>query len=126
MGLNMHLARHEMTDQDFAAMVSEEAGVDWTADTIAGWRRDGFPSRFFDITGPIGLGLTGVDAVAYLLQVGPPPHISCPTCSCGLGPDEQRSVAEAFLDGGSDAGSDKLAELRSGVASDCGLDTQAG
>jgi len=102
MSLDMHLARTGITEDDFAAILADEVGATWTGDDLRRFRTEGYPSTFYDASA-YRIGLSGIDAVAFMLQLTPPPHGSCASCVCGVPHSERRHIARIFLADGDGA-----------------------
>lgn len=134
-GLDMHEARTG-TDDDAHAAELTEAGYPFTGDDIRRFRVEGFPTHYIDAASGARLGMTGIEGVAFALQtLVPPPHLSCPSCTCGVPLAERRAIAEVFLEDGDVAAGGALhayraatgqlaRKQRQGRCSD-GVDTQA-
>lgn len=111
-GLNTHQARRGIDDDQHAAEVNA-TGYPCTGDDIRRFRADGFPTRYIDHSAGIRLGMTGIQAVSFALQtLVPPPHISCPSCTCGVPREARRELAATYLTEGESAAENYLREHR--------------
>lgn len=129
MAFEMHLARTGQSEDELAADMATNSGTTWTGDDLRRFRVEGFPSTFHD-AGAYRVGITGIEAVAYLLQLAPPPHRSCASCTCGVAHADRRHIARVFLTGGDEAAARTLATVRRRQSDhrerqkSCGVDTQ--
>ena len=99
-GFVSRMSRTHTNEDDLAAMMAEQYGTTWTGDDIRRMHDEGYPSTVLDMVAGTD-GRNALDLIAQTLQMAiPGPHITCPTCSCGITYAQRLELAMTFVEDG--------------------------